>query len=138
MTVVGPRHLAHPLVERMLAPFHRFSRLEASGGIVLLVCTAVALAWANSPWAAAYHDAWTLPVGFAFGDRLYTTSTHVLVDDVLMSIFFLVVGLEIRRELHHGELSDPRRAALPAIAALGGMLVPAAISISSQRRFCPP
>jgi Na+:H+ antiporter, NhaA family len=92
----------------------RFLRDEAAGGIALLTATAVALAWANSPWDASYHSVWTHDV------------RHV-VNDGLMSLFFLVVGLEIKRELVHGDLHRWRTAALPAIAAVGGMVVPAGI-----------
>src|SRR5688572_8937761 len=106
-------------------PLERFLRIEAASGILLLLAAAVALVWANSPWADAYVRLWHAPVGvsaFAF-----ERSLEWWVNDGLMAIFFFVVGLEIRRELHHGELSEWRRAALPAAAALGGMVVPAAI-----------
>jgi NhaA family Na+:H+ antiporter len=119
--------LAHRFARRLTRPLERFLAIEAASAIMLMVAAALALAWVNSPWAASYHDVWTQPLGVTVAGRTISTSTHAVVDDVLMSIFFLVVGLEIRRELHHGELSDPRRAALPAIAALGGMLAPAAI-----------
>ena len=93
----------------------RFLATESAGGIVLVVAAVVALAWANSPWSASYASIWH--------DEL----VHKVVNDGLMSIFFFVVGLEIKRELVSGELRDRRTASLPAIAALGGMLVPAAI-----------
>ena len=123
----GALPIARRLVRRLVAPVERFLAIEAASGILLIVAAVVALAWANSPWASSYHDTWTTPVGLTWGDGRVTTSTHVLVNDLLMAIFFLVVGLEIRREMHHGELSDRRRAMLPAIAAVGGMLAPAAI-----------
>ncbi len=123
----GALPIARRLAQVLGRPLERFLAIEAASGIILIVAAAIALAWANSPWAASYHGAWTTPIGLAFGDHRITTTTHLLVDDVLMAVFFLVVGLEIRRELHAGELSDPRRAALPAIAAVGGMLAPAVI-----------
>lgn len=123
----GALPIARRLAQALARPVERFLAVQAASGIILIVAAAIALVWANSPWAASYHAAWATPIGLAFGEHRVTASTHFLVNDVLMSVFFLVVGLEIRRELHAGELSDRRRAALPAIAAVGGMLVPAAI-----------
>lgn len=108
-------------------PLERFLRIEAASGILLLIIAAVALVWANSPWAGSYAGLWHTPVGVRVGDFVFERSLEWVVNDVLMVIFFFVVGLEIRRELHHGELSEWRRAALPAAAALGGMLAPAGI-----------
>jgi NhaA family Na+:H+ antiporter len=116
-----------PLVERVLAPFYRFAKLEAAGGIVLLLCTVVALAWANSPWADAYHHLWEQELTASFGGVAARASLHALVNDGLMAVFFFLVGLEIKREVLVGELASPRQAALPVAGALGGMLVPAAI-----------
>ena len=115
-------------VARLAArPLERFLRIEAASGIVLLVAAAVALAWANSPWAGAYAQLWHTPLGIRLGGFTFERSLEWFVNDGLMVIFFFVVGLEIRREIHHGELSEWRRAALPAAAALGGMLAPAAL-----------
>ena len=107
-------------------PLERFLRVEAASGILLLVAAAIALAWANSPWAGAYSSLWHTPLGVRIGAFAFERSLEWFVNDVLMVIFFFVVGLEIRREIHVGELSELRRAALPAAAALGGMLAPAA------------
>lgn len=115
---------------RALAPVDRFLAVEASSGIALLVTAAVALAWANSPLAWAYEALWHAPVGFTVGALTLENDLHFWVNDGLMTIFFFVVGLEIRRELSRGELSTPRRAALPLAAALGGMLVPALIYVA--------
>jgi Na+:H+ antiporter, NhaA family len=112
---------------RLVGPIERFLHIEASAGIVLLACALFALGWANSPWSAAYHAIWHLPIGFRVGDLAFERDLHFWINDGLMVVFFFVVGLEIRRELHAGELSTPRRAALPVIAALGGMLAPALI-----------
>lgn len=106
-------------------PLERFLRIEAASGIVLIVAAAIALALANSPWASSYFEFWHTPVGFRAGPFAFERSAEWWVNDGLMAIFFFVVGLEIRREIHHGELSEWRRAALPAVAALGGMVVPA-------------
>lgn len=105
----------------------RFSRLEAAGGILLMLATLVALVWSNSPWGASYCALWHAPVGVRLGTFTFERTLEWIVNDGLMAIFFFVVGLEIRREIHHGELSTWRRASLPAAAALGGMLVPASV-----------
>lgn len=105
----------------------RFLAVEASSGIVLLVAAAAALVWANTPAAALYDALWTTPLGFRLGPFGFEHELRWWVNDGLMTVFFFVVGLEIRREMHAGELSDLRRAALPLAAAVGGMLAPAAI-----------
>lgn len=97
------------------------------------MCTVLALALANSSAAGAYHKFWHTPVHLEIGDfKLGGELGHFVVNDVLMTIFFFVVGLEIKRELVAGELRDARKAALPIAAALGGMLVPAAIYMALQ------
>jgi NhaA family Na+:H+ antiporter len=108
-------------------PLERFLHVEAASGILLLVAAAVALAWANSPWAGSYVHLWHTPLGVRMGTFTFERTLEWFVNDALMVIFFFVVGMEIRREVHHGELSEWRRAALPAAAALGGMLAPAAL-----------
>jgi Na+:H+ antiporter, NhaA family len=108
-------------------PLERFLRIEAASGILLLLAAATALVWANSPWAASYTALWHTPLGIRIGGFEFERSLEWFVNDGLMVIFFFVVGLEIRREVHHGELSEWRRAALPAAAALGGMVAPAAL-----------
>jgi NhaA family Na+:H+ antiporter len=118
-----------PLVERALAPFKRFAEMEAAGGIVLLACTAVALVWANSPWAEAYHHLWELELGFVAGPVEVRSTLHHLINDGLMAVFFFMVGLEIKREVLVGELASLRRAALPIAGAVGGIVVPAALYI---------
>jgi Na+:H+ antiporter, NhaA family len=118
---------AHRLVRRLLAPVQAFLEIQAASGIALVLVTAIALLWANSRWADSYHALWHLPIGLAFGEWGLVQPLHFWVNDVLMTVFFFVVGLEIRREIHGGELSDLRRASLPLVAALGGMLLPAAI-----------
>jgi len=108
-------------------PLERFLRIEAASGILLLVMAALALLWANSPWGAQYTQLWQTTLGIKLGAFTFERTLEWFVNDVLMVIFFFVVGLEIRRELHHGELSEWRRAALPVVAALGGMVAPAAL-----------
>lgn len=114
-------------IERILDPFQRFTATESSGGIVLLLCTIVALIWANSPWAESYFQVWEIPITIGAPGFGLTETLHHWINDGLMAIFFFLVGLEIKRELLIGELASVRRAALPIAAALGGMLVPAAI-----------
>jgi NhaA family Na+:H+ antiporter len=113
--------------KRALAPVERFLAVEAASGILLLVATALALIWANSPWRESYVELWHLPLGVKLGPLSFERDLHFWINDGVMTIFFFVVGLEIRRELHHGELSELRRATLPLAAAIGGMLLPACI-----------
>jgi Na+:H+ antiporter, NhaA family len=108
-------------------PLEHFLRIEAASGILLLVAAAAALVWANSPWAGSYFQLLHTPLGVRVGTFIFERSLEWFVNDGLMVIFFFVVGMEIRREIHCGELSEWRRAALPAAAALGGMLAPAAL-----------
>ena len=115
------------LIDRVLSPFQRFFRTTAAGGIVLLSCTGIALLWANSPWAESYHHIWTLPFTIGFAEWSLTLPLHDWVNDGLMTIFFLLVGLEIKREVLVGELATRRTATLPVAAAVGGMLLPAAL-----------
>jgi len=103
----------------------RFISVEAVSGVALLAAAAIALVWANSPWAGAYEGLWHLKLGLGVAEYLPAHDLHFWVNDGLMSVFFLVVGLEIRREMHAGALSDPRVASLPIIAAVGGVAIPA-------------
>jgi Na+:H+ antiporter, NhaA family len=108
----------------------RFLQVEAISGIVLLVAACIALGWANSPWAASYDSFWHAPLTFGAGAWVIAQPLHFWINDGLMAIFFLVVGLEIRRELHEGALASLQQAALPLAAALGGVLVPASIFVA--------
>lgn len=126
----SPPEVWEPLARFMRAagrPLERFLRIEAASGLLLLLSAAVALLWANSPWSAGYTRLWATPLAIRVGDLGFERSLQWVVNDGLMVIFFFVVGMEIRREIHCGELSQWRRAALPAAAALGGMLAPAAL-----------
>ncbi len=110
---------------RFVRPLVKFTQIEASGGIVLLVAAVVALVWANAPFGESYEEFWDTLIDLKVGPIHFEETLREFVNDGLMAIFFLVVGMEIKRELVIGDLRDPRRAALPAIAALGGMVVPA-------------
>jgi NhaA family Na+:H+ antiporter len=113
------------MLRRAAGPLDRFLHIEAASGVVLLVAAALALLAANSGWAESYRALWHAPIGIRLGSFAFERSLEWCVNDGLMVIFFFVVGLEIRRELHRGELSEWRRAALPVLAALGGVVVPA-------------
>ena len=117
---------APPAPHPLLWPL-RFISVEAASGVVLLLGAAVALAWANSPFAPWYRALWHLQLGLDLAPFLPAHDLHFWVNDGLMTVFFLVVGLEIRREMHDGALADYRVAALPVIAAVGGVVVPAAV-----------
>jgi NhaA family Na+:H+ antiporter len=117
-----------PRVRALTRPLARFLHVESAGGIVLIACTVVALLLANSPAADAYHRFWHTPVGFEIGTFVVRGDLgHFVVNDVLMTVFFFVVGMEIKRELVAGELRQWQKAALPVVAAAGGMVVPAGI-----------
>ncbi|RYZ56416.1 MAG: Na+/H+ antiporter NhaA, partial [Proteobacteria bacterium] len=109
------------------APVEKFLAVEASSGILLLIVAAVALIWVNSPWSESYEALWHTNLGLSLGNWSFQRDLHFWINDGLMTIFFFVVGLEIRREMHRGELSEIRRAVLPLVAAIGGMLMPAFI-----------
>ena len=116
------------LARRIGRPMLRFFRIEAAGGVVMLVAAVVALVWANSPWRDSYYELLHSHIRLDVGGVLALDEPlEAWINDALMVIFFFVVGLEIKCELIVGELRRPAAAALPAIAALGGMVVPAAI-----------
>jgi Na+:H+ antiporter, NhaA family len=123
---------AEPVIDRLAQPFTKFFRIEAAGGIVLLSCALIALVIANSPWAMSFASLWQTVVGVTIGDFALQLSLRHWINDGAMTIFFFVVGLEIKRELVHGALREARNAVLPGVAALGGMLVPAAIYLLFQ------
>jgi Na+:H+ antiporter, NhaA family len=119
-----------PVVQRVLQSLERFLHIEAVSGAVLLIVAVAALAWANSPWAPAYEALWHAPFTFGIGTLVVSQPLHFWVNDGLMTVFFLVVGLEIRREMHDGTLATVRAAALPVAAAVGGILAPAIIYLA--------
>jgi NhaA family Na+:H+ antiporter len=113
---------------KLAQPIYRFFALEAASGLLLFAAVAAALIWANVA-PASYHALWEAPVGFQIGGWTVEKALHFWVNEGLMTIFFFVVGLEIRRELFEGELSNARRAALPVATALGGVVLPIIIFI---------
>lgn len=114
-------------IEILTYPIQEFLHQQASGGILLIIATVIALVWANSPFSESYHHLWHTYVKIDVGGVGLNYSLHHWINDGLMVIFFFVVGLEIKRELLVGELSSVKKAALPIAAALGGMIFPALI-----------
>ena len=112
---------------RRLGALQEFLRAGNTGGKLLIAASLVALVSANAPWGSAFAHLLETKIGFGFGDRIFALSVHHWINDGLMALFFLLVGLEIKREILAGELASPRLAALPVAAAIGGMIVPAVL-----------
>lgn len=117
------------LGKAIVLPFQRFASVETSSGIALFIATLAGLAWANSPLAWSYQVLFHTNISIGIAGRTLEHSIHFWINDGLMSIFFFLVGLEIKREILVGELSSSRKAVLPAAAAVGGMVVPAGFYI---------
>ncbi len=121
------------LARRIGLSMQRFLGIEAAGGILLIIAAVIALIWANSPWSDSYFDLWSTEITLGIGELIslehhgHALTLGEFINDVLMVLFFFVVGLEIKRELVTGELNTRRAASLPAAAAIGGMVVPALI-----------
>lgn len=124
-----PESTALP-IEVLTSPFVRFAKMEASSGILLLSATITALIWANSPWQQIYHAFWDTEVAIGFGRFTLSESRLGWINDGLMSAFFFLVGLEIKREVLIGELSSLRKAAFPFMAATGGAILPALLYLA--------
>lgn len=118
------------LAERVFETLQKFLHVEAVSGVVLLVAAIAAMIWANSSSARSYDALWHTPLSIGFGTFVFSKTLHFWINDVLMTVFFLVVGMEIKREIHEGALSDLKQAALPVAAALGGVIVPALIYLA--------
>jgi NhaA family Na+:H+ antiporter len=127
-----PGGMPETRIGRWAQPFARFFQIQSASGFLLLACTAVALLLANSPWSASFAEIWQIRFRIAIGDFELDKPLLLCINDGLMTVFFFVVGLEIKREFMLGELRDPRKAALPIVAALGGMIVPAGIYLLLQ------
>ena len=122
--------MKRPLIDHITTPLSRMMQAGPAGGLVLLVCAAIALVWANSPWAHGYHALWETQISIGVAATHATLTLHEVVNDGLMAVFFFLVGLEIKREILVGELASVRQAALPVAAALGGMIVPAMLFVA--------
>jgi len=125
-------HLPDRPIQRLQRPLTAFMHIESASGVVLLICTAIALIAANSPYAEVYEAFWHHEVRIAVGKFELAYPLSHWINDGLMAVFFFVIGLEIKRELVVGELSDPKKVALPVAAALGGVIAPVAIYLSLQ------
>ena len=132
----GPTYMASnkPLARLVARPVREFLRVEAAGSLLLLLAAATALIWANSAWADSYDAFWHTHIVLDAGPLQLDETLQHWVNDALMVIFFFVVGLEIKYELVNGDLRDPKTAALPILAAIGGMVVPATLYVA----FNPP
>lgn len=120
----GAPHLPPELIDWLTKPIMRFLGIEAAAGSVLLLFTLAALVLSNSVWADPFLEAWETPAGIKIGSFEFTRSLREWINDALMTLFFFLVALELKRELVLGELRNPRTAMLSIMAALGGMLVP--------------
>lgn len=118
------------LARSLARPISRFLHIEASGGILLLAAALVALVWANSPWSAAYRDLWATELTLGVGGHDLTEDLRHWVNDGLMTLFFFVIGLEIKQELTNGQLTSAKEAAIPIAGAIGGMAVPALLYLA--------
>jgi len=118
------------IADQILRPFQRFFRKQVASSVLLLAATVLALIWANSNISETYHSFWHTKISLDFGEFHISKSLVHWINDGLMALFFFTVGLEIKRELLVGELASPKKALLPVIAALGGMLVPGLIYIA--------
>lgn len=119
------KRLIKPVNIKLTELYLEFFNSEQSSGVVLILCTIAAIAMANSPLGKAFLDFWHRKVGFETEGIFLNYSLEHWINDGLMAIFFLLIGLEIERELYVGELSDWKNASLPIVAAIGGMAVPA-------------
>ena len=119
--------MSKPPIKQILKPVSKFIHQEYTSGIVLFSCVVIAILWANSTWQEAYHHLWEMKFSISFSEYSLDKPLHIWINDGLMALFFFVIGLELKREFMVGELSTAKKAALPMVAALGGMIVPALI-----------
>jgi NhaA family Na+:H+ antiporter len=119
-------------IDRLTGPLKKFLHVEAASGVMLLICTIVALVLANSRWSEGFLALWQTKLTFALGSFEMSHSLKHWINDGLMAVFFFVIGLEVKREMVLGELRDIRRALLPIFAAIGGMIAPAGVYLALQ------
>lgn len=112
-------------IEVLSKPLERFLKLEAASGIMLIVFTLLAVFWANSPFKESYYGLIHMEFKISVGGFVFSHTLQHIVNDALMCIFFFIIGLELKREFAEGELKNPKSAALPILAAFGGMVIPA-------------
>jgi Na+:H+ antiporter, NhaA family len=118
------------LARSLARPVNRFLHVEASGGVLLAVAAAVALVWANSPWSQSYFDLWNTELTIDIGGHVLSEDLLHWINDALMTLFFFVIGLEIKQELVTGQLNSVRTAVIPVAGALGGMVLPAVLYVA--------
>ena len=123
---------AHPPAGRPHRLLHRIAGSSVAGGVVLIVASLIALAWANSPWSHGYDVVWETHLAIGPTGSLLDLTLHEWINDALMALFFLLVGLEIKREVRIGELRGRRRATLPIAAAAGGAILPALLYLALE------
>jgi NhaA family Na+:H+ antiporter len=123
----SPRPTVQTVSHKLIRPFGDFLHQEAGAGLLLVLAAVAAMIWANSPWSDSYFEILSTDAIVGIGDLEIELTVKEWINDAAMVLFFFVVGLEIKREITQGELRDPRQAALPIIAAVGGMIVPAVI-----------
>jgi Na+/H+ antiporter NhaA len=131
MTSAAGKQVGHTAWARNLgAPVRDFLRAETGGAVVLLAAALAALAWANSPWPGSYESFWATRLTIGVGDHVLSVGLREGVNKGLMALFFLVVGLEAKRELDLGDLRERTRIRIPVLAALGGMALPVALYLA--------
>jgi NhaA family Na+:H+ antiporter len=131
--MAGPTHdadLPERPIDRVIRPFAPWAGHPLAGAVLLMAAAAAAVVWANSPWGEVYHHWLETPVRAGIGTFTIEKTLHHWINDGIMAVFFFLVGLEIKREVSSGELSTPRKAALPGVAAAGGMIVPALLYVA--------
>lgn len=128
-----PQEHLYPVDRWIVIPVRRFIKNSTTSGILLLSSAVLAMILSNSPLAHAFHSFWELELGMGFNGNYVIKSLHHWINDGLMGVFFFVVGLELKREIVAGELSTPRKAILPLVGAIGGMIVPALVYLFFNR-----
>jgi NhaA family Na+:H+ antiporter len=127
--------MADSPIDYVLKPVSRFIHQEFTGGIILFLNVLIAIFWVNSPWGDSYHHLWETNISIELEQYVIDQPLHIWINDGLMALFFFVIGLELKREFMSGELSTFKKASLPMIAALGGMLVPALIYLAFNKNL---
>jgi len=135
--MIRARRTSQPSIVRILSPLRDFLATEAFGAVLLGIAAVAALVWANSPWSASYESLWNAHLSVTLAGHTLDLDLRHWVNDGLMTVFFLVVGLEIKRELTDGHLSSRKASLLPVTAALGGMLVPALLYLAIAGSSAP-
>lgn len=129
MTESGRPHLPDEIADWVTKPLARFLRIEAAAGVLLFAAAVLAMTLSNSAWSVPFLEFWQLEVGLRLGPLEFSRSIQHWINDGLMTLFFFVIALELKRELVLGELNNPKAVALPLAAAIGGMIIPASVYV---------